>query len=293
MKHRVCLPFILGATLLLSCMALAQVPNIIHYQGRVAVSGTPFNGLGSFKFALLDEAGITTYWSNDGTSVNGSEPVNAVQLNVSKGLFRVSLGKTSLENMAPISDDVVAKNAKLRVWFNSGSNGWQRLQPDQEYSPSSFASKSDKLSSKPFKYTVMSFGSNTLPLAPTWNTGISVRYNLTADTKQVTEISANHTSGNANIHVVYTGSPRKPNGRITLKRRSSDGVEVDLAVLNLTTVGDNISTAINSNVLLDWENYNYFIDAQVDSGNYDAFNQNGAGNLSFIRLNKVSLTESR
>jgi len=46
--------------------------------------------------------------------------------------------------MAPISDEVVAKNAKLRVWFNSGSNGWQRLQPDQEYSPSSFAMRAAK-----------------------------------------------------------------------------------------------------------------------------------------------------
>lgn len=108
------------------------------------MSGTPFNGLGSFKFALLNEAGTTTQWSNDGTSVDGSEPVNAVQLNVSKGIFRVSLGKASIENMAPISDDVVAKNAKLRVWFNSGSNGWQRLQPDQEYSPSSFAMRAAK-----------------------------------------------------------------------------------------------------------------------------------------------------
>ncbi len=290
------IPILSGLWLLLftfNSLSWGQSPNIINYQGRVSVSGNPFDGMGSFKFVLLNEAGTVSLWSNDGTSVDGSEPSNAVQLNVSKGLFRVSLGKASIENMAPISDEVVAKNAKLRVWFNSGSNGWQRMQPDHEYSPSSFALKSENLRTKPFKYTVMSFGSNTLPLAPPWDTGISVRYNLTADTKQVTEISANHTSGNANIHVVYTGSPRKPNGRIILKRRSSDGVEVDLMVLNLTTIGDNISTAINSSVLLDWENYNYFIDAQVDSGNYDAFNQNGAGNKSFIRLNKVSLTELR
>ena len=128
----------------ISTLSWGQSANIINYQGRVTVSGTPFNGAGSFKFALLNEAGTATLWSNDGTSVDGSEPDNALQLNVSKGLFRVGLGKASIENMAPISDEVVAKNAKLRVWFNSGSNGWQRLQPDQEYSPSSFAMRATK-----------------------------------------------------------------------------------------------------------------------------------------------------
>ena len=127
-----------------SSLSLGQSANIIHYQGRVTVSGIPFNGAGSFKFALLNESGTATLWSNDGTSVDGSEPENALQLNVSKGLFRVGLGKASIENMASISDELMAKNAKLRVWFNSGSNGWQRLQPDQEYSPSSFAMRATK-----------------------------------------------------------------------------------------------------------------------------------------------------
>jgi hypothetical protein len=40
----------------------AQVPNILNYQGRVAI-GTPpvnFDGSGQFKFALVNTTGSTT-----------------------------------------------------------------------------------------------------------------------------------------------------------------------------------------------------------------------------------------
>ena len=52
----------------------AQVPQIIGYQGRVAVDGVNFDGSGQFKFALVNPTGSTTFWSNDGTSTAGSEP---------------------------------------------------------------------------------------------------------------------------------------------------------------------------------------------------------------------------
>ena len=44
----------------------AQVPQIINYQGRVLSGSTNFDGSGSFKFALVNAAGTTTYWSNNG-----------------------------------------------------------------------------------------------------------------------------------------------------------------------------------------------------------------------------------
>ena len=50
----------------------AQVPQIISYQGRVAVGTVNFDGTGQFKFALVNAAGTTTYWSNDGTGTEGS-----------------------------------------------------------------------------------------------------------------------------------------------------------------------------------------------------------------------------
>ena len=69
----------LSTAALLVNYAKAQVPpQMINYQGRVIVGGTNFHGSGSFKFALVGPAGTPTYWSNNGTSVNGTEPSAAV-----------------------------------------------------------------------------------------------------------------------------------------------------------------------------------------------------------------------
>ena len=63
----------------------AQVPQLINYQGRVAVGGVNFDGSGQLKFALVDADGTASYWSNDGTSTAGSEPAAAVTLTVTAG----------------------------------------------------------------------------------------------------------------------------------------------------------------------------------------------------------------
>ncbi len=121
------------ATFLICCLSLqAQVPQIINYQGRVVVGTTNFNGTGSFKFALVNAVGTTTYWSNNNSSVNGSEPTAAVSLSVSKGLYSVLLGDTSLTNMTAIPAAVFNNSdVRLRVWFNDGTTGSQLLAPDQ------------------------------------------------------------------------------------------------------------------------------------------------------------------
>ncbi len=109
----------------------AQVPQLLSYQGRVAVGATNFDGTGLFKFALLDPSGAT-YWSNDNSSVAGSEPADAVTLTVAKGLYSVLLGDTSLENMKVVPHSVFGKpDIALRVWFDDGVNGSQLLTPDQ------------------------------------------------------------------------------------------------------------------------------------------------------------------
>jgi hypothetical protein len=110
----------------------AQVPRLINYQGRIAVGGVNFEGSGQFKFALVDAAGATSYWSNDGTSTAGSEPAAGVTLPVSGGQYSVLLGDTALTNMAAIPESVFATSTLfLRVWFNDGTNGSQLLTPDQ------------------------------------------------------------------------------------------------------------------------------------------------------------------
>ena len=138
MKSIPILSLILGSVLSLVTLASAQVPQMINYQGRVAV-GDPavnFDGTGLFKFALVDSSGSISDWSNDGTSTGGSEPTAAVSLTVTKGLYSVLLGA----NMTAIPSSVFANSeVHLRVWFDDGSNGSQLLTPDQRIAAVGYA----------------------------------------------------------------------------------------------------------------------------------------------------------
>jgi Chaperone of endosialidase len=128
--------FSVGAVLGLVCSTLdAQLPQLINYQGRLIVGTTNFGGTGLFKFALVDGAGTTTYWSNDGTSTNGSEPTNAVSVTVNNGLYSVLLGSTSAIPKTVFNNPDV----RLRVWFNDGSHGSQLLSPDQRVATVGYA----------------------------------------------------------------------------------------------------------------------------------------------------------
>ena len=119
----------------------AQVPQLINYQGRVAVSGTNFTGTGQFKFSLVKGGtSVATYWSNDGTGTAGGQPTNPVSLPVSKGLYSVLLGDSTLTNMTNIPSGVFSNSdVRLRVWFNDGANGWQQLTPDQRIAAVGYA----------------------------------------------------------------------------------------------------------------------------------------------------------
>src|SRR5687767_13965828 len=84
----------------------AQVPNTLSFQGQVAVKGNGFNGKGLFKFALVSASGGTSFWSNDGTSVGGNEPAQAVTLEIDHGVYSVLLGDDSIANMTAIPHSV-------------------------------------------------------------------------------------------------------------------------------------------------------------------------------------------
>ena len=108
-------------------------PAMINYQGMVSVSGTPYNGTGYFKFAIVDAGGTTTYWSNDGSSSGGDEPSTAVALAVDQGLFSVPLGDTSQANMTQALDEnaFAESDTFLRVWFGQSAAGsFDQLTPD-------------------------------------------------------------------------------------------------------------------------------------------------------------------
>ena len=80
-----------AAVLLLTSPLRAEVPNLLNYQGRIAVSGANFTGSGQFKFAIVNDSGTVTFWSNNGSSTAGSQPTSAVALTVTRGLYRCSL----------------------------------------------------------------------------------------------------------------------------------------------------------------------------------------------------------
>ena len=140
----------LGLSLALAAASsFGQVPGLISHQGKVTVAGTNYTGSGLFKFALVNAAGTTTYWSNDGTSAGGSQPTAAVSLAVARGVFSVNLGDTSVANMtqtippSAFSTDAVY----LRVWFDDGVNGSQLLTPDRRITSVAYALKASTAAS--------------------------------------------------------------------------------------------------------------------------------------------------
>ncbi|NQX00790.1 hypothetical protein HQ447_09020, partial [bacterium] len=122
--------------------ASATAPQLLNQQGRISVNGINFEGTGYFKFALVNDAGTVTHWSNDGTSVAGSEPTAAVSLSVSKGLYSLLLGDTTLTHMAPLGLSISifeTADLRLRVWFNNGVKGFQLISPDQRLAAAPYA----------------------------------------------------------------------------------------------------------------------------------------------------------
>ena len=62
-----------------------------------------------------------------------------MSLPVSKGLYSVLLGDTTVAGMSAILPSVFANpDVRLRVWFNNGVNGSQRLTPDQRLAPAPY-----------------------------------------------------------------------------------------------------------------------------------------------------------
>jgi hypothetical protein len=118
----------------------AAVPQQLNHQGRVAVNGVNFDGTGQFKFALVNANGSTTYWSNDGSSA-GSHPTSHVTLAVSKGLYSVLLGDTTLTNMTALPSSALDhEDVRLRIWFSDGSSrGFQLITPDQRLAATPYA----------------------------------------------------------------------------------------------------------------------------------------------------------
>lgn len=119
----------------------SAVPHLINYQGRMVVNGVNFDGNGQFKFALVDGTGVQTYWTSSAdTAPADGVPDTGLTLPVSKGLYSVALGDTALDGMVALPPAVFANDELfLRVWFNDGTRGWEKLAPDQRIAAVAYA----------------------------------------------------------------------------------------------------------------------------------------------------------
>jgi hypothetical protein len=121
--------------------ARGEMPGIINYQGRVVANGINFTGPGDFKFALVDATGSVTYWSNDGSSVEGLPPSESITLNVDRGMFSVLLGDSTLSpHMTPIPPAVFDQSdVRLCVWFNDRVHGFEKIAPNLRVGAAGYA----------------------------------------------------------------------------------------------------------------------------------------------------------
>jgi len=82
----------------------------------------------------------TTYWSNDGNSFAGGEPLASVNVPVTNGLFTVVLGDPTLANMTAINAALFSQpGLQLKIWFNDGTHGSAALSPLQNLTPTPYA----------------------------------------------------------------------------------------------------------------------------------------------------------
>jgi formylglycine-generating enzyme required for sulfatase activity len=125
----------------------AQDAGTLGYQGRVSANGGAFTGTGLFKFALVNADGSAIYWSNAASTNSDGQANAAVSLPVVRGLFVTILGDTNTPNMAtlPVSvftnkvGTLASDGLYLRVWFDDGTSGLQKLTPDQQLSGVGFS----------------------------------------------------------------------------------------------------------------------------------------------------------
>ncbi|MBO6516144.1 MAG: hypothetical protein JJ975_06310, partial [Bacteroidia bacterium] len=122
----------LSLVLILTLMygvGLAQIPNVIPYQGHIAdTSGDGFDGSFDFEFRILD-ASNTELWAS-----------GTVNLPVSNGNYSASLGETG---QPALSRSIFDNNdLYLEISFNDGVNGKETLSPNVRILPVPWALRS-------------------------------------------------------------------------------------------------------------------------------------------------------
>ena len=111
------------------CCFLNLFSATLPHQGRIIISGEPFDGTGYFRFALVNSAG-SLVWNHEGEA---KVPGTDIEITVSKGFYQCSLGDTSVNGMSALPVELFRLDnpLKLRIWFNDGVRGMQQLGEDQ------------------------------------------------------------------------------------------------------------------------------------------------------------------
>jgi protein-disulfide isomerase len=91
---------------------------MINYQGRLSIHGAPFEGVGRFRFAVMEESRVL--WSS-----------SELKVHVSKGEYSVRLGDSV---QAPSIDGELLRQSaqppKLRIWFAREGEAWVKAGAD-------------------------------------------------------------------------------------------------------------------------------------------------------------------
>lgn len=150
------LRFLLPILALCSSTISYAIPPVLNYAGQVRVAGEPFSGTGYGKFAFVNASGNVSFWSNDGTSIAGSEPDGSIAVDVRGGLYSILLGNTAIPGMNAIDPILFQQNSDIhiRVWFNDGERGFQHLQPDRPFASVPYALAAGNVGIAPGSVTV-------------------------------------------------------------------------------------------------------------------------------------------
>ena len=136
--------FCLVVFALFALNAFSNPPSELDYQGKVLVNDVPYNGNGYFKFAISDVGGSTNFWSNDGTTGGGGQPLGCLTNPVFNGVFSSVLGAAP---MTAINPDIFSNgnDLYLRVWFGTTNSTFNEMLPAQKLESSAYAINSDQV----------------------------------------------------------------------------------------------------------------------------------------------------
>jgi hypothetical protein len=231
-----------------------------------------------------DGTTYVTYWSNDGTSANGSEPAAAVGASVNNGLFTITLGDTKLANMMAIDASLFAQaNLQLRIWFNDGVHGSAALSPAQNLTPAPYAvqaltANSANNLSGPLPASFLASIGNTnggganFFVGPSGNSTVSGSYNTAIGDYALfsdTTGSGNTAAGYGTLYSNTSGTNNTAEGRA--------------ALANLTTGSGNIAVGYNAGTAISTGNNN------IDIGNAGFGNESDTIRIGSTQTKAVML----